>query len=252
MNRYCHVSSNQLVKSFQRAGYKIPYIKKVCNQIVDSCMVCARSGLPSKCKKVSLSHVCQAFNIEIQADFMFVDIRKTKYCVLHTVDTGTQYSKCSVFSKGFCKMMAIKIKRSCLLRQGAHQKFSADSEFTKGPMKCFLTTHNTVLDRVFERPVRLHNKAGIVGRKHRTVKLILERLQHDVFTASNSVLLTRTTFLSNFFCGSSLQSSFELVRGYTLALLGANSKVMQQYLPEVHRGQQYVRVLRRSLRFRQP
>lgn len=75
-----------------------------------------------------------------------------------------------------------------LLRNGAPLKFSADTEFKKGPMKRFLLSHNISLN---ERPVRHHNKTGIIERKHRTVKTILERLQHDVTTASDSILLSR-------------------------------------------------------------
>lgn len=249
LHRYSHAPISEMVYMLQRGGYNTPRLRRLCTDIVEACPVCARSGLPAPCRKISLTHVCQEFNQEVQADFMFANIRGTKYCVLHIVDTGTRYSEATVVSNRSCAIMASEMETVWILRHGAPKRFSADSEFTKGPLKRFLATHNVDLA---ERPVRRHNKTGIVERKHRTIKLVLERLQYDHSTVSDSVLLARATFLSNVFCGSSILSAFELVRGYTPALLGASSSLVSPTLLDAYKDQQCVRALQRLLRSRQP
>lgn len=65
----------------------------------------------------------------------------------------------------------------------------------------------------------------------------LDRLQNDYTKGDDAALLTRATFLSNIFCGSKNMSSFELVRGYTPALLGIHSEIISTKLLEGHKVQ---------------
>lgn len=107
-------------------------------------------------------------------------------------------------------------------------------------MRRFLATHNKALT---DRPVHRQNQTSIIERKHRTVKLILEKLQNDLSTASNTVLLVRATFLSNIFSGSRTLSAFELVRGYSPALFGAGHRLISPNLIEAYKDCEYVRAL---------
>lgn len=68
-------------------------------------------------------------------------------------------------------------------------------------------------------PVRRHNKTGIVEIKNLNIKRVLNRLQLDSSTADGLKLLTRAKLLSKVFSGSKLLRSFELMNGYTSALL---------------------------------
>lgn len=138
--------------------------------------------------------------------------------------------------------MADTLETIWVLRHGARQYFSADMEFTKNVMTRFLISHDMALN---ERQVLRRNKTGIVERKHQTVKVILERLQLDATTASDSTHLSRGTFLSNTFCRSSILSDFERVRGYKLTLPGVSAKTVPPEHIDAHKDEEPIRALQR-------
>lgn len=57
------------------------------------CGVCAISGPPVPVKKLSLNHVNQNFNDEIQTAFLFAKIRNENYTIIHFAETGTTLSE---------------------------------------------------------------------------------------------------------------------------------------------------------------
>lgn len=232
-----------------RGGRKERGLKGLCDQILNACPLCVISSLGSRSRKVSIKHVRQEFNQEIEADFMFVNIQGTKYCALRVIDTGTRCLDTAVVSKLFADTMANTIGTSWILTHGSPSNFSADSEFTHGRMRKFLYTDQIIPS---ERPVRRHNKTEIITRKHRTVKRILERLQNDTSDASDTVLLARTKFLSHIFNRNSVLSAFELVHGYIPAILGANAKLVLNKLINAYKNRECVPVLQRLLNSRHP
>lgn len=232
-----------------RGGLRGKRFKYLCQEIVRSCPTCARSGLPIQTNKVSLPHVCESFNQKMQVNIGFFNIRSNKYCALHVVDAGTGYSETSINGRRSAGTMASKLELICILRHGIPQKFSADSMFTKEPMKTFPDSHNII---PAEGPVCRYNKTSIIERKHKTVKLKIESLRNDLTSASDTVLLSRAIFFSNMFNGSSVLYSFELVRGYKPALHGANRWFVPNKLIEAYRDKEYTRVLQCMLRSRRP
>lgn len=161
------------------------------------------------------------------------------------MDKETAYSEAAIVSKRSAKVMVHGLENIWILKHRTPRKFSADSEFTKELMKKFLAARNIALA---DRAVLRHNKTGMIERKHRTVKLILEKLQIDSSTASNTVFLARATFLSNIFSGSSILSAFELVRGYSPALFGAGHRLISPDLIDTYKDREYVRALQRMLK----
>lgn len=59
LHQYSHAPLSEMINFLQLAGYKQTHIKKLCNNIVDACPVCARPRHPLQSHKVSLTHVCQ-------------------------------------------------------------------------------------------------------------------------------------------------------------------------------------------------
>lgn len=249
LHRYTHAPLREMVDMLTRTGCDKTAALRICREIHDNCLVCAQTGPPAPTRKISLTHVCRAFNTEIQADFMFVAIRATKYCVIHVVDASTGYSETAMSPQRSVSTMASAVETIWIHRHGTPSSFSADTEFTKGDMKQFLITHNINLN---ERPVRRDNETGITERKHRTIKHILERLQKDASRSSDAALLSRATFFSNVFCGSSILSSFELARGYKPALLGAHSRTVPHGLIEAYKDQTFRRALHRLMKSKTP
>lgn len=175
---------------------------------------------------------------------MFCIISGKKYAVLHAVDGATSYSEAVISSSRSTDSIAAALEVIWILRHGALSSFASDEEFQTRPMQIFLSYHYISL---CERPVRRHNKSGVVERKNGTVKRILERLQHDNSTASDATLLARATLLSNVFSGSKLLSSFELAIGYAPAILSLPQSVVSSELLEAYRDQCATRALQRLL-----
>lgn len=75
LHRLTHESSDELYRFCTQAGYDITNMKGALDDICNSCEVCAFSGLSSFSKQISISHINQAFNQEIQIDFTYCQIR---------------------------------------------------------------------------------------------------------------------------------------------------------------------------------
>lgn len=131
-----------------------------------NCAVCQRSGTPAASKKILLLHVCEQFNCEIQADIIFVSIWSSKYCVVHIADRGTGLSETGTANQRSAEVMADLIESMWLHQHGSPAFFSADTEYTDGPMHRFLTTHNI---KAKAQPVGRHIKTGIIDQNHLTI-----------------------------------------------------------------------------------
>lgn len=142
IRRFKHAPFLEMVNLLCRSGCQEGYTRKICKKVVLNCLVCQQSGLPAQSKKISLTHTCEAFNVEIQTDFMFADIRSSKHCIIHIVDTGTGYSETSIVVQRSAHVMASMIEILWIHIHGAPKFFSAHSEFTKSPMKKVLRGHS--------------------------------------------------------------------------------------------------------------
>ena len=182
-------------------------------------------------------------------DFTFCTIRESKHTVLHLVDTGTGYSEAAITTSRKAETIIDTFETQWLHRHGAPLSVSADDEMNNQPCRKFFGAHSI---QYKPRPARRHNKTGIVERKNGTLKLILERLQKESTRASDHVILSRATFISNYFSGSRILSSFELARGYSPSILGVPKSLVTTELLSAHKEQVAVRALQRLLRSRTP
>lgn len=58
----------------QSTGYEKDKTKYACEQVHNSCAICAASGRPAD-RKISITHVNAAFNDEIQGEYLYKIIR---------------------------------------------------------------------------------------------------------------------------------------------------------------------------------
>lgn len=195
LHRFSHGPVPDLIRLIRRAGIQDSKLEEAVEMIGKHCDACARSGAPVPSKKISLKRVNMAFNRHLQADFMFCFIKGRRHCVLHAVDAATSYSETKIVTSRSACMMANTLENIWITRHGAPENFASDFEFQSAPMKSFLASHSIKLD---ERPVRRHNKTGVVERKHLTVKRILERLQLDTASTDDDTILARATFFQTY------------------------------------------------------
>lgn len=106
-----------------------PRILKAKEKVTGSCIPCARSGRPKNRRELSLSHVNQDFNVEVQADFMTVKNGQEKYELLNVVDCGTGFGERTFVRSRDSHNMMTKFEEVWMCRHGAPQHFSADPEF---------------------------------------------------------------------------------------------------------------------------
>lgn len=75
------------------AGISSSKTKDLHEKVSRACDICAQTGRPVPKKKISLTHVNQAFNESLQADFLVVYLGDRKYFVLNIICMGTKYCK---------------------------------------------------------------------------------------------------------------------------------------------------------------
>lgn len=226
-----------------------PTLAKTIDDIVDACEICTKNGQPKTSRKISLTHVNEAFNQELQIDFFYYTICGVKRTVMNTTDAGTGYSELSMVPDRSMPTIVTTIDEGWVCRHGAPKATSADDEYNKLTLRNYLTSHEIVFK---PRPARRHNKIGIVERKNGTIKTILAKLTDENSTADASTILSRANLLANLFSGNRLLSSFELARGYRPSILGIPSTVVTADLLQAHKEQVAVRTLQRLLHSRAP
>lgn len=245
-----HASAAQTLQLCRDAGWNDKELQNAITNTCEMCEVCAKTGPPAHSKKLSLTHVNQNFNDEIQADFLFAKIRNETFTVIHYVDTGTAFSEGTVVTDRKASTVITQFDALWLYKHGAPNALSGDDEFNRRPITKALSERGVVFRG---RPSRRHNKVGIVERKNGTIKRILERLQMDEKSEDNArTIVKKAIFLSNVFSGSSIMSAFELTRGYTPSILGKGSQAVTEEMLKAHKQQEAVRAIHRLLRSRNP
>lgn len=138
IHRYTHAPAKEASCILRLAGYKSCKLHNAIEEVSKSCPLCAASGHPLPSKKASLSHVEQHFNEHLQADFFWIEIRGTKYVVLHAVDAGTGFSETTIVPARSASEMAAGLEIIWINRRGFPSTFASDYEFNSKQMNLFL------------------------------------------------------------------------------------------------------------------
>lgn len=211
LHRFTHAPEQEMVRILSDANRLTPNVKKACAKVYQACDICASSGTPIPKKKISISHVNAALNLEVQAGFVTVNIRNERYEVLKIVDTGTRYGERTIAQDHRGETIMNLLETGWFYHHGPPRAFSADPEFSKGFFGRFLKTHDIALHA---RPSRSSSKNGKVERNNRVFRNILSLISKEQTPASASTLVARASFMTNLFHGPSTLSAFQLARGY--------------------------------------
>ena len=156
---------------------------------------------------------------------------REKHILLVMTDTGTRYTEATIVNDRTVSTIVSVYEKHWLCRHGASKRLSADDEYHRRVLTNYLETHRITFRA---RPIRRHNKIGIVERKNGTLKGILHRLAMIHSNAPMDTLVSRATFICNLFSGSQTLSSFELASGYRLSLLGIPPTYVTQDILDAH------------------
>ncbi|PXF40233.1 hypothetical protein BWQ96_10056 [Gracilariopsis chorda] len=89
IHRFTHATSTEMKALLEDADKLNDNLSHMCDTIYEACDICASSGRPAPRKKISISHVNEAFNESVQTDFLVAYIGVEKYEVLNIIDAGT-------------------------------------------------------------------------------------------------------------------------------------------------------------------
>lgn len=247
LHRVSHAPKSEMITLLRDAGVENKKIFDHYDAAYDSCDICASSGRPRNKIKVSLKHVNEAFNETVQADYMVVYINEEKFEVLNIVDTGTAYGERSIAPSRSSDNMKAMLESMWICRHGTPKRFATDPEFCKLNMKQFLAGLGIALD---ERPSRSSHKIGIVERNNGVFKAVLDEISRKKTTAIPTAIVSRASFLTNLFKGSSVLSSFQLARGYSPSIAGIPSTIVPKKLLDAHIEMMAARAIHKVLKAR--
>lgn len=229
-HRLTHSIADEMNKIYADAS-KSKKIEEACEKVFNACDICTSSGRPSHSNNISLSHINEAFNEELQEDFTMVYIREQKYFVLNIVDAGTRYGeRINARSSNAMHMMEI-MESGWIYHHGAPKLIGADPEFCKPFFERFLKAHGIELK---PRPARASYNNGLVERNNGVFKAVINSISKEKTDSSAADIVARVSFLTNMFHGNYILSAFQLARGYAPSILGIPSTVVTEDLLAAH------------------
>lgn len=91
VHRFGHATTAEMLDLLAGAKLDPSKLAAACDKAYKACPVCAATGRPANKRKISTTHVHEAFNQELQADFTYVSIRGERFEVLNIMDLATRY-----------------------------------------------------------------------------------------------------------------------------------------------------------------
>lgn len=161
IHRYTHATSDEMKDLYKGAGILTTKLSEAFDKVYKACEICCRNGRPLNSKKLSLTHVNKAFNHELQADFMWCDIKGETFIVLNLTDTSTAYAEFSIVPARNTQVMIQLIETEWICRHGAPSSFSSDPEFLTTATRTFLNQHQITFN---SRPARTTRRVSLKGR----------------------------------------------------------------------------------------
>lgn len=244
VHRYTQATLTQMKPLCKEANMLDEELLTTIDEVFRAYEICTKNGRPTTSRKVSLTHVNQVFNVELQIDFFYQILRWERRTVMTITDTRRRLTELSITPDSKMTTIMNAIETVWICQHSAPEAISADDEYNRSPFRNYLSSHSITLQ---PRRARRNNKIGIVERKSGTVKAILSKVLDENSTAKVETLIARAAFLSNLFSGSKLLSSFEIIRGYSPSVVGLPKSFVTQELLDAHKEQAAIRSLQRLL-----
>ena len=240
-----HFHPKNIEVLLKRSNKWHPSMGKAIQAIHDKCRTCKQTGDPEVMKKFNLNKIHKEFNNRVYMDLAFWDNK----IILHMVDFATSYSEAWHISSRNLDTVLLTMDRIWNHKHGDFQELVVDQEFDNSKMTAWCEERRI---KLIPAPSRRHNKAGVVERKNRVIKDILEKLTDTNLKQERNFnnILAKSVFLSNIMHGNRLLSSFEMVRGYTPSLSGTGSLKVPLMILQAEQEMQARRLLARVLKSR--
>lgn len=172
-----YVDYNEMGTIFSDAGEWNAKSKLACENVLAACPISASTGRPAERRKVSITHVNEAFNEEVKANFLYVWIHEEKQGIINIIDVGTKYGEreilCSRSGEGLRESSRKMWSHMCR----ALKYFSADHEFCRAMLQKFMENHGK---EARARPSRSSHKTGKIERNKGIFKAMYRYLTRRI------------------------------------------------------------------------
>lgn len=148
IHRFGHATAGEIKYMMYRTRLDKKKIEQSCETVYDACPIFSATGRPSIKKKVSTSHVKEAFNEKIQVDLIYVKINNERIEVLNIVYIETQYGERTITGSRTTEEIKKELELNWLYRHGASKELSSDYEFFQPIGNKYLKQHIITLNHV--------------------------------------------------------------------------------------------------------
>lgn len=122
---FSHTNSDNIKAILRDAGRIDADASRTCNDVFQSCSICAAIVRPAKNRKISLTHVNYAFNQDIQADLTIGYIQGDKYEVLNLRDVGNRYGERTIASTLYADTVKEIFESTWMYQHGAPERLTS-------------------------------------------------------------------------------------------------------------------------------
>lgn len=131
MNRLTHASSGRVKSVRRQAVIRKDVFENEIEKLTNACEICSGTGWPATSKIISLTHVNEAFNMELQMEYAPKTVRDMKSIIFLMKDKDTDFSERAMTSSRDNGTIYIKVEKVWIPRHDAPAANSADREYTK-------------------------------------------------------------------------------------------------------------------------
>lgn len=152
VHRYTHFHPEQLKDICKTDGILTDDFEAAIDTVDAGCNLGVPHGRPLPSKKLSLTHVNEAFSEDIQMDFTYVVVHRSYYAeytghdqerhvLLVVTDTGTRYNEASFVQSRSLPAIIGAHERHWLCRHGSSKHLYGDDEYNRRALTAYLDTH---------------------------------------------------------------------------------------------------------------
>lgn len=142
IHRFTHAPAEEMKALFKDAGMATAKLDAACDKNFGACEIYVSSEEPKQRKKISLTHVNNAFNEDLTADFVIVHIRGEKCEVHKIVDAGTRYGERAIAASRNSTCMQLMLETEFSTTMGPQGR-SALTPSSAGQYSRNSSTHTT-------------------------------------------------------------------------------------------------------------
>lgn len=129
-----------------QAGILTYIIAKMIDKVYHECGICARSERSTPVQKVSLTHVNEAFNMEVQLDSPYEMDRGAIRTIITIMDIVTRFTEGMLTLRRGMQTIIDCLDSCWIFRHGSPASLSADDEYNRRPLRSTLQTYENMLE----------------------------------------------------------------------------------------------------------